>query len=139
MVEIATRSHRGGRTLVVIAAMIAIVFGLLTIWSAGQALFGSAAARAAVGKAVDFVLWFNFAAGFAYVAAGIGLILRQRWTVSLSILIAAATVLVFAALGVHVLRSGAYEMRTVGAMVLRSLVWIGIAAIAWRGLRTTQG
>lgn len=132
MVEVVDSRRGGRRTLVVVAAAIAIVFGLLTISSGGQALFGGAVARAAVGNAVDFVLWFNFGAGFAYVLAGIGLLTRYRWAVALSIVIAAATVVVFAAFGVHVVGGGAYEMRTVGAMALRSAVWIGIAVIASR-------
>lgn len=125
-------SPRSVRTILVSAALVAIVFGLATILSGGQALFGGAAARAGVGNAVDFVLWFNFAAGFAYVLAGIGLLLRSHWAVGLSILIAVATVVVFAGFGVHVLTGGAYEMRTVGAMALRSAVWIGIAGVARR-------
>ena len=43
-----------------------------------------------------------------------------------------ATVLVFAAFGVHVWSGGAYELRTVGAMSLRSIVWISIAITASR-------
>jgi hypothetical protein len=52
----------------------------------------------------------------------------------LTIAIAAATALAFAALGVHVASGGAYEQRTVIAMTLRLLVWVAIAAIAWRRL-----
>ena len=48
-----------------IAAIVAIVFGVLTVVSGGRALFAGAEARAAVGNAVPFVLWFNFLAGFA--------------------------------------------------------------------------
>lgn len=121
------QSKRAG---LVAAALLAVLFGLATIYSGGHALFGSMAARAAVGNAVDFVLWFNFGAGFAYVLAGAGLLLRRRWAVGLSILIAVATVGVFAVFGAHVLMGGAYEMRTVGAMALRSVVWIGIAVLA---------
>lgn len=44
----------------------------------------------------------------------------------------AATVLVFAALGAHVLAGGAYEMRTVGAMAVRSVAWGAIALLAYR-------
>lgn len=40
--------------------------------------------------------------------------------------------LVFLAFGVHVALGGAWERRTVVAMTLRTLVWAGIAAIAWR-------
>jgi len=56
-----------------------MVFGILTILSGGRALFGGVAARAAVGDAVSFVLWFNFLAGFAYVAVGAGLIGNGAW------------------------------------------------------------
>ncbi|MBA3058278.1 MAG: hypothetical protein KJ614_01770 [Gammaproteobacteria bacterium] len=114
-------------------SLVAVGFGLLTIKEGGTILFGDEAARAAAGNYVLFVLWFNFLAGFAYVVAGAGLWLRQRWAVWLAIAIAAATVLAFAALGEYVDSGAAYEQRTVIAMSLRTLVWGTIAAIAWRG------
>ena len=40
----------------------------------------------------------------------------------------------FAAFGLHVLAGGAYATRTVGAMTLRSIVWIVIAVVACRAL-----
>ena len=117
-----------------IAALVAILFGALTLFSGGKALFGGPEARAAVGNAVPFVLWFNFFAGFAYILAGFGLLWAKRWAVRLSALIAAATLLVFVAFGFHVWLGGAYETRTVGAMTLRSLVWLAIAAVSLRAL-----
>ena len=108
---------------ILITAVVVTLFGLLTVLSGGRALFGGPEARAAVGDAVPFVLWFNFLAGFAYVAAGIGLILQTNWATKLSIAILVATVLVMIAFGVHVLLGGAYEMRTVWAMSLRTVVW----------------
>ena len=115
-----------------IAALVAVVFGVLTVLSGGRALFGGLEAQAAVGDAVPFVLWFNFIAGFASVAAGVGLRLTQVWGRWLAALIAVTTLVVFAAFGMHVLMGGPYEVRTVGAMTLRSLVWIGIAVLAQR-------
>ena len=108
---------------ILIAAVVVTLFGLLTVLSGGRALFGGPEARAAVGDAVPFVLWFNFLAGFAYVTAGIGLMLQTNWAAKLSIAILVATVLVMIAFGVHVLLGGAYEMRTVWAMNLRTVVW----------------
>lgn len=108
---------------ILIAAVVVTLFGLLTVLSGGRALFGGLVARAAVGDAVPFVLWFNFLASFAYVTAGIGLILQTNWAARLSIAILVATVLVMIAFGVHVLLGGAYEMRTVWAMSLRTVVW----------------
>lgn len=119
-------------------SLVAAGFGLLTIREGGAVLFGDEAARAAAGNYVPFVLWFNFLAGFAYVIAGIGLWLQQRWAVWLAIVIAAATAFTFAAFGVHVYSGGAFEPRTVVAMSLRTLVWVTIATIAWRGLRCSK-
>ncbi len=114
------------------SALVAVLFGLLTIISGGKALFGGAEARAAVGNAVPFVLWFNFAAGFAYVLAGAGLFFRQPWAVWLSAIIVVATAAIFAAFGLHIVQDGAYEMRTVGAMTLRTAVWLAITIVAAR-------
>lgn len=115
-------------------SLVAVGFGLLTIKEGGTILFGDEAARTAAGNYVQFVLWFNFVAGFAYVLAGAGLWMQQRWAMWLAVAIAAATALTFAAFGVHVYSGGAYEQRTVIAMSLRTLVWVTIAAITWRRL-----
>lgn len=122
------------RWLIWAAGAFAILFGGATILSGGQALFGGEAARAAVGDAVPFVLWFNFLAGFAYIAAGAGLLARRRWAAALAVAIAGATLVVFAAFGVHVALGGAFEGRTVGAMILRSAVWVAIAIVALRSI-----
>ena len=120
------------KTLYIVNAMAiaAIVFGALTVLSGGRGLFGSAEARAAFGRTVPFVLWFNFLAGFVYIIAGAGLLLHRRWAVSLSILIAISTSLIFAAFGFHVIQGGVFEMRTVGALTLRVLFWVAVAIVA---------
>jgi len=128
-----TSKRRRGFSIWAIS-MVAIGFGLLTVKEGGTILFGDAAALAAAGNYVPFVLCFNFLAGFAYVAAGAGLWLMQRWAVWLAVAIAAAMAFTFAAFGMHVYAGGAFEPRTVITMSLRTLVWVTIAAIAWRGL-----
>lgn len=113
---------------------VALLFGIMTIKSGGQVLFGDESFRVAAGDYVPFVLWFNFTAGFVYLIAGIGILLQKPWAVGISLLIAASTLLVFAAFGVHIFTDGAYEERTVGAMVLRSTVWTVIFVLAYRQL-----
>ncbi|MDF1606876.1 hypothetical protein PZ897_01665 [Hoeflea sp. YIM 152468] len=120
----------GTRWSLTTAAVVGMAFGLLTIISGGNALFGREAAREAVGNAVPFVVWFNFAAGLVYIIAGIGLLFRRRWGLWTSVAIVAATALVFGAFAVHVLQGGLYDMRTVGAMALRTGVWLIIAIVA---------
>lgn len=119
---------------IAVLALVAIVFGVATIIAGGRTLFGSLEARAAAGDIVSFVLWFNFAAGFAYVIAGIGIFLSRRWAAHLSVAIAVGTIAVFIALGIHILAGLAFEARTVGAMIVRSAVWIVIAVSTWRKL-----
>lgn len=115
-----------------VAAITAVAFGALTVFSGGSVLFGPDDAQRAAGAYVGFVVWFNFIAGFAYVAAGLGLWTQQRWAAVLTFLLALATLLVFAALGVHIAGGGAYETRTVGALMFRSLVWLAISWVAYR-------
>lgn len=112
---------------------VAIAFGVLTLVAGGRVLFGGGAAEA--GDYVRFVVWFNFLAGFAYVVAGVGLGLAERWGAGLALGLAVATLVVFAAFGVHVLYGGPYEARTVAAMTFRAALWCALAAWGHRLIR----
>lgn len=128
-------SSKTGRPLGIWAvALIAILFGILTVKSGGSVLFIDGIAREEAGNYVPFVLWFNFSAGFAYLLAGAGLFLQKQWAVWLSTLIAVANAIVFSWLGLHILDGGLYEIRTVVAMTLRTGVWTCIAVFAYRKL-----
>ncbi len=115
-----------------IITVIAVVFGLLTIKSGGTVLFVDGAFREDAGNYVPFVVWFNFLAGFVYLIAGGGLWVQKHWAVWISIFIVVATLVVFAILGIHILKGGMYEVRTIAAMCLRTVVWALIAIFAYR-------
>ncbi|MHB2169522.1 hypothetical protein [Alsobacter sp. R-9] len=119
-----------------VIGIFAVVFGLLTLFSGGTALFGGPEARDAVGKAVPFVLWFNFLAGFAYVFAGFVVLKDHPTAARLSLAIFFATLLVFLAFLVHVISGRPYEVRTVFAMILRCAVWLGISLAVWPRLKS---
>jgi uncharacterized membrane protein len=110
-----------------VLAIIAILFGLLTLKSGGAVLFFDGSARAAAGNYVPFVLWSNFILGFFYIIAGIGIWLHKRWATWLAIIISIMTLLVFAAFGYHISNGGLFENRTFKAMILRSAVWVVIS------------
>ena len=120
------------------ATGVAILFGLLTILSGGRVLFGDDTARAAAGNVVWFVLWFNFLSGFAYVLAGVGIATRRRWAASLSILLAISIAVAFLFFGFRILSGEAFEMRTMGAMTLRLVVWVAIAMVSRRSTFSNQ-
>ncbi len=115
-------------------AVVALVFGGMTVFSGGMVLFGPEASRTAAGDYVPFVVWFNFLAGFAYMAAAVGLYFRAKWGASLAMAIAVASATVFTALGVEILSGTAFEMRTVAAMTLRTGLWGFIALVARKNL-----
>jgi len=110
---------------------IAIIFGVLTVYSGANALFGSAQAKAAAGNAVPLVLWFNFLGGFGYVLTASGLMLKRRWAVWATALLAVSTALVSVAFAVHVFGGTPYEQRTVVAMGIRLGFWSLVAWAVW--------
>ena len=115
-----------------VITVVAVLFGLLTIKAGGSVLFVDGQDRQAAGNYVPFVVWFNFLAGFLYIIAGAGLWMQRRWAVWLSIFITLATLVVFAAFGIVVINGEAYEVRTVAAMSLRTVVWALISMFAYR-------
>ncbi len=112
-----------------VAGGLAVAFGVATVVSGGRVLLGVPAAREAAGRVVLFVLVFNTAAGVAYVLAGVATLAGRRWAIPLARLLAVATLVVFAALGVHVLAGGDAEVRTGVAMVFRSAFWVAEALL----------
>ena len=111
-----------------VAGVAAIAFGSLTLISGRSALFGAVD----MGAVVPFVLWFNFLAGFAYVIGGLLLIIGHRLALPVALTILIATATVFAVFGWRVFAGDAFEMRTVGAMTLRTLFW---AAMVWVAMK----
>lgn len=111
------------------AGLAAVAFGVATLAEGGHTLFGGPEVRAAAGHVVPFVLLFNFGAGFVYIATGLSVLARRTWAAGLARALAAATLLVFAAFGVHVLAGGAFEPRTVAAMTVRSGFWMAQALL----------
>lgn len=113
-------------------ALLAMAFGLATLFSSSNVLFGADEARELAGAYVPFVVWFNFIAGFIYVLAAIGIWLGRNWAVGLSAFIAAATATTALAFGFWAMQGGAFEMRTVGALTLRIGFWTVVGLLLFR-------
>lgn len=127
--------------MITVFAILAVAFGALTLFSGGRNLFDEAVIAEA-GNTIAFVLWFNFLAGFAYIAAGYLLWTWKLCGVRLAAVIAGATLLVFLGMGIYVIQfDGLYNAKTVGAMALRSTVWLLIAVISrgyWQKFKATK-
>ena len=115
-------------------AAIALIFGAMTLFLGGSVLFIDGQARVDAGNYVPLIVWFNFIAGFFYIAAGMGIFRWQKWGLTLSRTILVVTVIAFIGLAGHIVTGGSFEMRTVIAMALRSFVWLAISFVvgaAW--------
>lgn len=123
-----TKSTHSIRTVPFLKTMAsaALIFGIMTLFSAGSVLFGPERARDLAGDIVPFVVWFNFAAGFFYIIAAIGMWLTLDWAPRLSLIIALATGFAALAFVLYINSGKAFEMRTVGALILRTGFWAGI-------------
>ncbi len=115
--------------VVKIAAVVAILFGIITVKAGGATLFIEEV-RLVAGDYVPFVLWSNFILGFAYIIAGVGLFLGKSWAKTLSLTIAGLTLATYAAFGIHIALGGLFKAKTVKVMIVRSLAWISIAFLA---------
>ncbi len=107
-------------------AVIAMIFGALTLFSGGTALFGGAAEKTLAGNVVPFVLWFNFLAGFVYIYAANALWTYAPTAKSIALILGFATLTIFGLFLVKVAGGTPFEMRTIGAMTLRSGFWLVI-------------
>jgi hypothetical protein len=111
-----------------VLAVFAFVFGVITVAKAGNILFGPQSARDAVGDFVPYVVKFNLVAGFFYLLAAVGIWTGRIWALRVSGFIALATMVTAAFFAWHVFSGGAYEMQTVGALILRAGFWM-VAAL----------
>ncbi|MBV1868315.1 MAG: hypothetical protein KUG69_10490 [Marinosulfonomonas sp.] len=119
------------------AAVFGLVFGVMTIFSGGNVLFGPPEAQELAGNFIQFVVWFNFLAGIVYVVASVGLWLDKKWAGPFAAFIAIATAIVALGFAIMVLRGEAYEMRTVGALAFRFTFWAVVAFLTQRATRQT--
>jgi len=81
------------------------------------------------GNYLSFVVWFNFLAGFLYLAAAAGAWTGRGWAFGLALLIALATGLVAVVFAYRIGQGAAFETRTIGALVLRTGFWTVSAMI----------
>ena len=112
-----------------LAALLALVIGLLTIVEGGIVLLGFETKPYPV---LPWLLRYNVAMGFVSLAAGHGLWREQGWAETLSRVILICHGLVFLWLvGMH-LFGMTVAMNSIGAMLFRTAIWTGINVMIMR-------
>ena len=118
-------------------AILAAGFGVVTLFSGGSVLFGPTQAQRLAGDYMLFVVWFNVLAGGLYVIAAAGIWLDRGWAMGLAWFIALATTLTALVFGYQVILGVSFELRTVGALILRFGFWVAIALALGRTRRAS--
>ena len=114
------------------AALLALVTGLLTIAEGGAVLLGLETRPYPV---LPWLLRYNVAMGFVSLAAGHGLWREQRWAETLSRVIRSLHAMVLLWLVGMDLLGMVVAMNSIGAMLVRTGIWTGIAWLAGPGSR----
>ncbi len=112
---------------------IAVLFGIITLIEGCSVLFGHGPARLAAGNFVPVVLWVNFLSGFIYILAGLAILPGRRSGLILARALASMLVMLFGYFLIHILMGGAWETRTLGAMILRLGFWVAAALLVRPG------
>jgi len=106
-----------------LAALLALVIGLLTIVEGGIVLLGLETKPYPV---LPWLLRYNVAMGALSLAAGHGLWREQRWAETLSRTIRTCHGVVFLWLVVMDLLGMTVAVNSIGAMLFRTAIWTGI-------------
>ena len=113
-----------------ISALVLLIFGFLTVFAGGSVILDFFGMRAKEGNYVLFVVWANFISGFLYLVASFGFFKGKNWTAA--VLSAATWILIaaFAGLLIHIQTGGLFENKTIGVMIFRIAITIGLLAVA---------
>ncbi len=119
------------KIFIYIISIVLLSFGLLTLFLSSSIIFDLFEIRAKEGHYVLFIVWANFICSILYLFSAYGLIKYRQWiTKTLSI---ASTILILAFIGLllHIKGGGAYEVKTIGAMILRITITLLLTIISY--------
>jgi len=110
-------------------AILGMLVGLLSVVAASRVLLGSMQPSYVV---LPALVIYNLAMGVVSLVAGLGLYANRLWAGKLSSFIAAGHLIVLLTLTALYLAKHAVATESLGAMVFRSAVWLGIAVAAMK-------
>ncbi|MBL0170470.1 MAG: hypothetical protein IPP90_06995 [Gemmatimonadaceae bacterium] len=123
------------RVAAIVAAIVAVVFGIVTVIAGGRVLFGGSDPGYVVFRPL---LMFNTAMGVAYITAGLAIWRGAQWRVVATGTIAVLNLVVLGAIVFVYARGGGVAIDSLRAMTFRSVVWLALlVSLAWKRNRNT--
>lgn len=107
-----------------IAGAFLIVFGLISIFMTISIIMNLFGMREKEGNYILFVVWANFACGILYVVSGLCFIYNKKITTFFLAVASIILIITFAELFYHINQGIAYEVKTIGALIFRTLITI---------------
>lgn len=118
------------KTTFIIAGIVSLLFGLVTIFEGGSVILDIPGARESHGDFIWFVVWANVICAFFYIASSYGFFKLKNWTKSLLKISIIILVLTFAGLLIWIFLKNPFEKKTVIAMTGRLIVTVILFIIA---------
>lgn len=115
----------------IVTAAVLTAFGLLTVFLSGSVILDLFDIRVREGNYVLFIVWANLISGVLFLTAAVGLLMKKGWAASPLIISLIILVIAFAGLLLHINSGGAYETKTVGAMIFRMTVNSVLALVVY--------
>ena len=113
-----------------LAAILAIILGLLSIKEGGSVLLGITTKAYTI---LPWLVWYNVVLGLASVITGTGLWMKRAWGVKFAATIVSLHGLVLMILVILYAFREAVAMFSIMAMIFRTLVWVGLMILVkWR-------
>lgn len=106
--------------IIYFSVFVLTAFGLATLFMSSSVIFDLFGIRDKEGNYVLFVVWSNFACAILYFFSAYGFLKNKKWTIVLLAISAIILAAAFIGLKLHINAGGAYEMKTVGAMIFRT-------------------
>ena len=100
-----------------------LILGIVTFLIGFEQLFIQGTYLKLINNYLHFVVWFNFLSGIVYLVTGYGIWHVKPWAVYLSLLIVVFSIIVLAALGVHMFIDGQFRVWQIIEMGIKVLIW----------------
>lgn len=104
----------------ILLAVLLGLFGAFTFYLSTSVIFDLFGVRESEGQYVLFVVWANWVCSVLFFAAVYGILKKKKWPVPLLILTVAILLLAEVGLQIHIYAGGAYERKTVFALLFRA-------------------
>jgi hypothetical protein len=121
-----------------ISAIFLAFFGLISLFMTTSIIFDLFEIREKEGHYIPFIVYANFVCSFIYLFSSYGLFTKNKYTTGCLFVAAGILLIAYIALIVHIQFGGAFELKTVKAMLARTSITILLAGLSWYYISRTK-